>query len=106
MSSVYSSIIQGLTEAIEYEKGNLKNVKRDKVTVNPLPNFEAESIKKIRVNMKLSQQSFANIMGVSIKTVEAWEAGKNTPQGPAQRMLQLFDKDIDILEKYGIMKRD
>jgi len=102
--SAYSSIIKGLQEAIEYEKGNLKGVKRHVVTVKPLTVYKAREIKKIRTNLELSQSAFANIIGVSKKAVEAWEAGINIPQGPAQRMLELLDKEPVIAEKYLMPK--
>jgi len=102
--NVYSSIIKGLQEAIEYEKGNLKGVKRHVVTVKPLTIYKANEIKKIRTNLELSQSAFANIIGVSKKAVEAWEAGKNIPQGPAQRMLELLDKEPIIAKKYLMIK--
>ena len=35
----------------------------------------------------MTQNLFAQTLGVSVKTVEAWEANKNIPQGPAQRIL-------------------
>ena len=54
--------------------------------------------------MELSQSVFANIIGVSKKAVEAWESGKNIPQGPAQRMLELLDKDPAITDKYLMPK--
>ncbi len=54
--------------------------------------------------MKLTQHSFALVMGVSIKTVEAWESGKNVPQGPAQRMLDILSKEENALCKYIILE--
>lgn len=102
--NAYSSIIKGLQEAIEYEKGNLKGVKRHVVTVKPLTIYKAKEIKKIRTKLDLSQLAFANIIGVSKKSVEAWEAGKNIPQGPAQRMLELLDNEPVIAEKYLMPK--
>ncbi|MCK4543525.1 MAG: helix-turn-helix domain-containing protein [Spirochaetales bacterium] len=69
------SITTGLNQAIEYERGKLKNVKRQRVTISPIPHFEGQSIKKIRDKLHLSQNTFANVIGVSKKTVEAWEAG-------------------------------
>jgi putative transcriptional regulator len=41
---------------------------------------------------------FALALGVSKKTVEAWAANRNIPQGPAQRVLFLLDKNPKILE--------
>ena len=102
--NVYSSIINGLKEAIEYEKGDLKGVKRHIISVKPLTVYKANEIKKIRANLDLSQSVFANIIGVSKKAVEAWESGKNIPQGPAQRMLELLDKDPAITDKYLMPK--
>ena len=101
---VYSSIKKGLQEAIEYEKGNLKGVKRHVITVKPLTVYKAKEIKKVRTNLELSQSAFANIIGVSKKAVEAWESGKNVPQGPAQRIIELLDKDPAIADKYLMPK--
>jgi putative transcriptional regulator len=96
----YSSIIKGLQEAVNYEKGNLKGVKKHVVTVKELPVYKAKEIRKIRTKLELSQSAFANIIGVSKKAVEAWEAGINIPQGPAQRMLEILDKEPLIAQKY------
>lgn len=102
--NAFSSIVKGLQEAIEYEKGNLKGVKRHVVKVKPLTIYKAKDIKQIRMKLELSQSAFSNIIGVSQKAVEAWEAGKNVPQGPAQRFLEILDKEPVIAEKYLIPK--
>lgn len=99
----FDSIMTGLNEALEVSKGNLKNVKRRKVTVSPVPEYNASRIKKIRESLNLSQMIFAEAIGVSIKTVEAWEAGRNKPQGPASRFLQLLEQDHSFLEKHQIL---
>lgn len=104
MSELFESIMRGLNEALEYEKGNLKNVKRHRIIIAELPQYKSDKIRAIRMGLKLSQQSFASVMGVSKKTVEAWEAGRNTPEGPAQRMLELLEKEPEIIEKYELMK--
>jgi len=36
---------------------------------------------------------FAYYMGVSQKTVEAWESGRTHPTGPVFRLLYLLDND-------------
>lgn len=99
--SIYNSIIKGLNEAIAHERGQLKGVKRHVIKIAPLPNYKSQEIKRIRLNLRLSQAAFANIIGVSQKTVEAWESGRNIPQGPSQRMLELLDKNGSrIVENY------
>jgi len=32
-------------------------------------------------------------IGVSSKTVEAWESRRNIPNGPSQRMIELLEKN-------------
>ena len=65
--------------------------------------LNADTTWTIRNNLDLSQAVFAYIMGVSIKTVEAWETGRNEPQGPAQRILFFLETDKKFLEKYKLV---
>jgi len=101
--NVYESITKGLEEAVQYEKGELREVKTDRVCIAEIPQFEASQIKTIRMNYNLTQTAFSNVLGVSKKTVEAWESGRNKPSGPAQRMLGAMVKDNQFLEKYSIL---
>ena len=95
--NVFESIMTGLNEAVEYEKGNL-TAKKTNITVEPLPEISAEDIKNIRNEIGLTQSMFAAVIGVSVKTVEAWEAGTNRPIGPARRMISLIQFNPDILK--------
>ena len=105
MSNLFESIKQGLTEAVEYERGNLPNVRTDRITVAPLPSFTASEIKAIRVQHNMTQKLFAEALGVSVKTIEAWESGTNKPLGAAKRMLELLMQDITLFEKYHIVAK-
>lgn len=102
--SVYEGIMQGLNEALEYEKGNLK-AKTVKLSVAPLPDIESSEIKDIRKSLDMTQVMFAAVIGVSTKTVEAWENGINVPSGVARRMLSLLQLDPKLPEKYNLMSR-
>ncbi|MCL5058308.1 MAG: helix-turn-helix domain-containing protein [Actinobacteria bacterium] len=102
--TVFNNIVKGLNEAIQYEKGLLKG-KRHVVMVKPLPGYKANDIKNIRVKLKLPQSTFAQIIGVSPKTIEAWESGRNVPNGPSQRVLELLDKKgADVVKDYVISR--
>ena len=46
---------------------------------------------------------FAQYMGVSVKTVEAWEAGRNHPVGAACRLLAMTKNDPDFPVKSGVV---
>ncbi len=100
--SVYESILQGLNEAVEYQKGKI-NARTAKCTVNPAPEFDADEIKEIRLSFGMTQMTFAEVMGVSVKTVEAWEAGTNKPIGSARRFLSVIKADPSLLVRFNIV---
>lgn len=59
----------------------------------PLQEYSAEEIKGIRNRLNMTQAVFALFMGVSKKTVEAWESGQNIPNGPSLRLLWMAEQD-------------
>ena len=69
----------------------------------PLKEYSACEIKAIRNSLGMTQTVFALFMGVSNKTVEAWEAGRNMPDGPARRLLSMVQADPEIPTRYGIV---
>ena len=100
--NLFDDIKTGLGQAIEYEKGNL-NVKTTILTVEPIETFQPEEIRSIRIETGLTQVLFAKYMGVSVKTVEAWEAGRNHPEGAACRLLSMTRNDPTFPQKSGIV---
>ena len=101
---IFDDIKLGLEQAIEYEKGNLK-ARKTTMSIMPLEVFTAAEIKTIRTNTGLSQELFAKYMGVSIKTVEAWEAGRNQPDGAARRLLAITRENPSFPTESGILVR-
>jgi len=104
MSSVYESIMTGLTEAIEDAKRKEQKLKRRVVTIVPVKEYEASEIKAIRNSTGLSQKLFAGYMGVSDKTVEAWESGKNKPSGAASRLLTMMEMDSELTKEFPFVQ--
>jgi putative transcriptional regulator len=100
MSNVYESIMTGLNEALEDAKSEKPILKRHKVTVEPVKVYGAEEVKRIRNSTGMSQKTFASYMGVSDKTVEAWESGTNHPSGAASRLLSMMEMDEDLVIKF------
>ena len=98
--NVYNSIVTGLNEAIEDANSNKPILKRHKVIVEPVKVYEADEVKKIRNSTGMSQKTFASYVGVSDKTVEAWEAGTNHPSGAASRLLSMMEIDKDLIIKF------
>lgn len=104
MSGIFDEIKLGIEQAIDYEKGKIK-AKKTTITIAPLDIFSAQEIKEIRKNTGLTQVLFAKYMGVSVKTVESWEAGRNHPDGAACRLLSLTRNDPNFPQKSGFVAR-
>lgn len=104
MSSVYESIMTGLNEAIDDAQSSEPKLKRRIVTIIPVKEYNAAEVKKIRKATGLSQKLFASYMGVSDKTVEAWEAGTNHPSGAASRLLNMMEMDADLITAFPFVK--
>ncbi len=91
MSTLFEDLKTGLEQAIEYEKGT-GQAKSRTFTIAPVKKYTNTEIKAIRNNSGMTQTVFANYMGVSKKTVEAWELGRTHPTGPAYRLIRILEQ--------------
>ena len=46
-------------------------------------------VASIREKTGLSQARFAQLLGVSVRTLQDWEQGRRTPRGPAYSLLRV-----------------
>ncbi|MCL2441463.1 MAG: helix-turn-helix domain-containing protein [Treponema sp.] len=99
--NVYKSITKGLNEAVDYQQGKIK-VRKTRITIKPVETFNTDDIKQIRQRTGLSQVIFAGSMGVSTKTVEAWENGRNKPDGASRRLLEIVRDDPAFLARFQL----
>lgn len=94
----FEELKASLDEAVAHSKGE-KNRCRTVVKEVPVPEYTAPDVARMRQSLKLSQRALAAVLGVSVRTVEAWEAGKNSPSGAASRLLYLFDCDHSLVDR-------
>ena len=92
MSKTFDLLSGALDEAIQDTKLNHLPRHARTLQVEPLASYSSSEIKEIRHQIGLTQSLFAQYFGVSLKTVEAWESGRNTPSGPSRRLLGLLAK--------------
>ena len=59
----------------------------------PMSRYSADEVKHIRQSCDMTQRAFADVFGISVKTLEAWEQGINTPGSAAARLLDLIGYD-------------
>jgi putative transcriptional regulator len=68
-----------------------------RLELKPMP-YAPESVRQTRLTLRASQAIFALLLGVSIKTVQAWEQGNEKPSKIACR----FMDEIRRSPKYWI----
>jgi putative transcriptional regulator len=50
----------------------------------------------LRARLNLSQHEFADMLGVSVRTVQGWEQGRRVPTGPARALLRIVDQHPEM----------
>ena len=58
-----------------------------------------EDISALRKFVKLTQDQFANAMGISVHTLRNWEQGRRFPEGPAIALLRIAAKHPRIIRE-------
>jgi putative transcriptional regulator len=51
--------------------------------------FKPDDVKAVRATLGASQSEFALMIGVSVATLQNWEQGRRTPDGPALALLRV-----------------
>jgi putative transcriptional regulator len=59
--------------------------------------FNPIDIKSLRKRYGLSQEKFAQLLGISIGTLRNWEQGRRKPEGPARVLLKVASKHPDAV---------
>lgn len=77
-----AEILQGLRELKRGEHGRVINV----------PN-----VARTREATGLSQAQFAELLGVSVRTLQDWEQGRRAPSGAARTLIMVASKNPRVL---------
>ena len=98
--TVGQEIIEGLKEAIEFQKGK-KTLRTQTVTVPPpAKEWSRQEIVHIRKEIfDMSQAVFASLLNASAATIRAWEQGLKKPSAVANRLLELAAFDPSMFER-------
>lgn len=90
----FSGIMDGLQEALAYTKGKAAADTFARKRSLPLVN-----VAEIRASLCMTQKTFSEVLGVSRRTVEAWESGKSTPTPTARKLMFLIQEDHSLVQK-------
>jgi len=75
-------ILDGVREITRGQHGRVTNV---------------PSVSSIRESTGLSQSRFAQLLGVSVRTLQDWEQGRRAPSGAARTLLLIASKNPHAL---------
>ena len=57
------------------------------------------SVSAVREITGLSQSQFAQLLGVSVRTLQEWEQGRRAPSGAARTLLRIAAKNPRVLRE-------
>jgi len=81
----FEKLTASIKEAGEIKSRNMK----------PSRIFEIKppDIKNVRETLNVSQNEFAIMIGVSVRTLQNWEQGRRKPEGPAKALLRIASRN-------------
>lgn len=80
---LFDQLLESVREVQETQAG-----RRKPATVVRLDDLVPDII-ALRRRFRLSQAKFAALLGISVDTLQNWEQGRRSPQGPAKVLLRV-----------------
>jgi putative transcriptional regulator len=74
----------------------IKRFKKGEISLSTHTLNDPSPAKSIRKKLNLSQSAFAGLMGVSPRTIQDWEQGRRSPQGPAKSLLRIAEQHPEV----------
>jgi len=101
---VFAELLDSANEALEHAKGK-RELRTTELPPPPTP-VDGGGIRRLRTRLKMSQAVFARYLNVSTKLVQAWEAGRRTPDGPALLLVRLVEQNPALVfASWRLVKR-
>jgi putative transcriptional regulator len=67
--------------------------------------FPETEVRALREQFGLSQDKFANLVGISVGTLRNWEQGRRKPEGPARVLLRIASLHPEALLDIGMKQK-
>lgn len=91
---LFDRLIESANQALEHAEG--KRELRTTTLPRPPQKLSSAEVAALREKMRFSQAVFAHYLNVSVKTVQAWEQGRQ-PTGAALKLLTIAKKNPKVL---------
>jgi putative transcriptional regulator len=95
-ADTFAELMGSMREALEHVRG--KRSLRTTTLPRPPAPFDRRAVKRVRAQLRASQTVFASYLNVSSKLVQAWEAGRRRPEGPALVLLHIAASQPGVIE--------
>lgn len=95
-NETFTELLASANEALDHAQGK-RNLRTTTLPLPPQP-LNGRAVKRVRAALHASQAVFARYLNVSTKLVQAWEANRRTPGGPALVLLHIAARQPDIIE--------
>ena len=88
---MFEELLGSVREAGAILRGQQKPLRRTVI--------RSSGVRVIRERTSLSQSEFAQLIGVSVKTLQNWEQDRRCPTGPAAALLSIIEYDPALAVK-------
>lgn len=86
---LFQQLVSSVKEMKAVERGKQEPTRRSRM--------EPSHVTRVRQRLQLSQARFAEMMGISLRTLQNWEQGHRHPTGAAQVLLEVADRHPEAL---------
>lgn len=86
-AEMFTELLGSAHEALEHAQGK-RGLRTTTLPLAP-KSLNGRAVKRVRASLRASQAVFARYLNVSTKLVQAWEANRRTPEGPALVLLHI-----------------
>ena len=81
----------------EFEKDLLESIRQAKRGEGRVTKVAVTAATEARMKLGVSQTAFAQLLGVSVRTLQEWEQGRREPSGAARTLLRITLKSPEAI---------
>jgi len=88
-------------EMTAFEKDLLESIRQAKRGEGRVTKVAVTAATEARLKLGVSQSAFAQLLGVSVRTLQEWEQGRREPSGAARTLLRIALKSPEAILQVG-----
>jgi putative transcriptional regulator len=86
-------------EMSAFEKDLLESVRQAKRGEGRVTHVPMSAAAEARLKVGVSQSAFAQLLGVSVRTLQEWEQGRREPSGAAKTLLRIAMRSPEAIRQ-------